>query len=54
MHAKAFTAETLDEILEAGRQSVPEGSLFRETIEDVYACYDKGLTWQETWAVPGG
>lgn len=49
MHAKAFTAETLDEILEAGRQSVPEGSLFRETIEDVYACYDKGLTWQETW-----
>ena len=49
MHARAFTADTLGEILEAGRRSVPEGSLFRETIEDVHACYDKGLTWQETW-----
>ena len=38
-----------EEILEAGRRAVPEGSLFRETIEDVHACYDKGLTWQEAW-----
>ncbi|MCI8554356.1 MAG: PKD domain-containing protein [Clostridiales bacterium] len=51
MHARAFTADTLDEILEAGRQSVPEGSLFREAIEDVYRCYDQGMTWQQTWQV---
>ncbi len=49
MHARSFTADTLEEILEAGRRAVPEGSLFRETIEDVHACYDKGLTWQEAW-----
>lgn len=49
MHAKAFTAKTLDEILEAGRQSVPQGSQFRAAIEDVYTCYEAGKTWRETW-----
>lgn len=49
MHAKAFTAANLSEIIEAGRKSVPTGSKFRQLIEDVLTWKNSGKTWQETW-----
>ncbi|MDD4494382.1 MAG: ADP-ribosylglycohydrolase family protein [Eubacteriales bacterium] len=51
MHAKAYTADSIDEIIEAGRQSVPQGSEFREVIDDVMAWKESGKTWQETWSL---
>ena len=49
MHARAFTAKNVDEIIEAGRLAIPEGSLFREVVEDTLAWHGEGKTWQETW-----
>jgi hypothetical protein len=37
MHSAAYFAENVDEIVEAGRQAVPEGSQYRQVIEDVIA-----------------
>ena len=50
MQAKAFTAESLDEVLEAGRQAIPEGTKFRNMLEDVYANYEAGDTYEENYA----
>lgn len=49
MHAKAYVASSVDEVIEAGRQAVPKGSKFRELIDDVIKWEGEGLTWQETW-----
>ncbi|UMX48057.1 MAG: ADP-ribosylglycohydrolase family protein [Candidatus Nealsonbacteria bacterium DGGOD1a] len=49
MHAKAFTANNVNEIIEAGRQAVPVGSKFRQVIEDVIAWNNAGKTWEENW-----
>jgi hypothetical protein len=49
MHAKSFTAANVDDIIEAGRQSVPVGSKFRLVVEDVIAWKDAGKTWEENW-----
>jgi hypothetical protein len=49
MHAKAFTASSVDEIIEAGRQAVPMGSEYRQVIEDVIAWKEQGNTWEHTW-----
>jgi hypothetical protein len=49
MHAKAFTAANVDEIIEAGRQSVPAGSKFRQVIEDVISWKNAGNTWEQNW-----
>jgi hypothetical protein len=51
MTSAAFFASDVDEIIEAGRLSVPEGSQYREMIEDVIAWSnehpgDWGKTWQ--------
>ena len=51
MHAEAFFAGSIDEIIEAGRQVLPEGSQFRAVIDDVIAWHreypdDWTLTWQ--------
>ena len=51
MHAAAFTASSLDEIIEAGRLSVPEGSKFRSVLEDVIAWKENGNTYTQTWAL---
>lgn len=49
MHARAFTAASIDEIIEAGRQAVPLGSKYRQVIEDVIAWEKQGNTWEQTW-----
>jgi ADP-ribosylglycohydrolase len=49
MHAQAFTASSVDLIIEAGRQAVPEGSEYRQVIEDVIAWEEQGNSWEETW-----
>ncbi len=49
MHAAAFTARDLAEVIEAGRQSIPEGTKFRAVIDEVTACYEDGMTWEECW-----
>jgi hypothetical protein len=51
MHAKAYTASDLDEIIEAGRQAVPLGSEYRQVIEDVIAWEEQGNTWEQTWSL---
>ena len=49
MHAEAYTASSIDEIIEAGRQAVPEGSEYRQVIKDVIAWKEQGKTWEQTW-----
>lgn len=51
MHSAAFTAKSVAEITEAGRQAIPKGSAFRSIIDDVHANYEAGKTWQETWQI---
>ena len=49
MHASSFFAGSLDEIIDAGIKSLPEGSLYRQVVEDVLDWHDQGLPWEETW-----
>ena len=49
MHAAAYTADSIDEIVEAGLAVIPEGTLFKELMNDVMASYKNGDTWQENW-----
>ena len=49
MHAAAYTASDLSEVIEAGRNAVPEGSKFREVIEDVTGWHKQGKAVEETW-----
>ncbi len=49
MYAKAFTASSVGEIVEAGLGSIPEGSQFLAVMNDVVAEYENGSTWQECW-----
>ena len=49
MHSAAYTAESIDEIVEAGIAVIPENTKFRSLIEDVIASYEKGETWEECW-----
>jgi len=49
MHAEAYFATNIDQIIEAGRQAIPVGSEYRQVIEDVIAWRGLGNTWQQTW-----
>ncbi|MDD5675792.1 MAG: ADP-ribosylglycohydrolase family protein [Chitinivibrionales bacterium] len=49
MHAKAFTATTLDEIIQAGRQVLPVGCKTRSVVDDVLLWKSQGLPWDSTW-----
>ena len=49
MHAAAFFAEDLNEIIEAGRQALPVGSKYYAVIEDVIEWHAEGQTWEESW-----
>jgi hypothetical protein len=49
MQARAFTAQSIDDIVQAGRLAVPEGSLYRTMIEEVLDYKDQGLSWQSNW-----
>jgi hypothetical protein len=50
MHAAAYFAKDVDEIIQVGRQSVPEGSEYRQVIEDVIRWHNENPTeWEYTW-----
>lgn len=49
MHSAAFTAKSIDEIIEAGIAVIPEGTLFRDVMNDVMESYAAGETWEENW-----
>jgi PKD repeat protein len=49
MHAAAYTAKSIDEIVEAGVSVIPENTKFRSLIDDVIASYENGETWEECW-----
>lgn len=49
MHAAAFFADSIDEIIAAGILTIPEGTQFRLLLEDVVKWHSEGLSWQENW-----
>jgi len=50
MHAVAYFAKNVDEIIQAGRQAVPEGSKYRQVIEDVIGWHkEKPTDWEYAW-----
>jgi len=49
MHAASFFADSVNDIIEAGRAALPEGSRYRLVVDDVIGWHGQGLTWEETW-----
>ncbi len=49
MHSKAFTAVSIDEIINTGVSSVPKGSQYRAVLDDVLSWKAQGKTWEENW-----
>ncbi|MEG2004210.1 MAG: ADP-ribosylglycohydrolase family protein, partial [Clostridia bacterium] len=49
MHAAAFYAKNVDEIIDAGISVIPKGTKFREMMDDVVTWKSEGLTWEENW-----
>jgi len=49
MHAAAFFADDLAEIIAAGRRSLPERSKYRAVVDDVREWHAAGYEWEETW-----
>ncbi len=50
MHAAAYRADSILEIVETGLSVIPEDTKFRDTIEDVLASYKSGDSWEKCWA----
>lgn len=51
MHAAAYTAPSIEDIVRSSIDVIPEGTSFRGTMEDLWAAYKSGKTWEQTWAV---
>ena len=49
MHAAAYTADSIEAIVEAGISVIPEGTKFRSVMDDVVQSYESGQTWEECW-----
>lgn len=50
MHAEAFQAKSVREVVEAGRRAVPEGTTYREMIEDVLRWHrHHRRDWKASW-----
>lgn len=49
MHAAAYTANSVDEIIEAGLSVIPDGTTFKEAMMVVMESYAAGDTWQQCW-----
>jgi len=49
MHSAAYTAETIMDIVDAGLAVIPEGTLFKDVMNDVMESYNNGDTWEENW-----
>ena len=51
MHAAAYTAESVEDIVNAGISVIPEGTKFRNLMEDVVEAYRAGKPWAEAWMI---
>lgn len=51
MHAAAYNAKSIREIVDAGISVIPAGTRFRKLIDRTIDCYDAGKTWEETWQI---
>ena len=49
MHAASYFASSLEEIVDAGEASLPEGSKYRQVVEDVRAWHAAALPWEDAW-----
>ena len=49
LHSAAYTAATLDEVIQAGLDAVPDGTLFKDTLLDVVSGYNRGDSWETVW-----
>ena len=49
MHAAAFTATSVREIIDAGIASIPENTTFRKVMDDVVDYYERGESWEQCW-----
>jgi len=49
MHAAALYEESLEGIVRAGRAALPEGSLYRQVVDEVIRWRDEGIGWEEAW-----
>ena len=49
MHAAAYTANSVDEIIKAGISVIPDGTKFKEAMNLVMESYGMGDTWQQCW-----
>ena len=49
MHAAAYTARSIEEIVNAGVSVIPEGTEFRDVMDIVVKAYEDGKTWEEAW-----
>lgn len=49
MHAAAYTADSVDEVIEAGLAVIPDGTLFKNTMNLVVKSHAAGETWERCW-----
>lgn len=49
MHSAAFFAADVMEIIQAGLSALPEGTKYRQVMDDVVGWYAQGNTWEQTW-----
>ena len=51
MHSAAYTAESVEDIVDAGVSVIPTGTKFRDLMDDVVKAYKDGKTWEEAWRI---
>lgn len=51
MHAAAYTAPSVEDIVRCAIDVIPEGTEFRATMEDLWDAYKSGKTWEKAWEV---
>ncbi len=52
MHSAAYVASGVTEIIQAGRNSLPPGSRYRDAVDDLIAWHSQDpdpTTWEDTW-----
>ena len=49
MHSAAFTASTVEEIVNAGLAVIPDNTTFKDAMNVVIESYRAGDTWEECW-----
>lgn len=51
MHAAAYTAKSVEEIVDAGVSVIPAGTKFRGLMDDMVKAYREGKTWEQAWKI---